>query len=135
VAFTVTCPGDEGALKAPPELIVPALADHITAEFPEPPCTVALHCELAPGATAAGVQDTATDETAVVVKEAVCLEPPHAAQPSRTAYAAKVWPIQKSRSSLFVRMKSFLNRILKAGAAQPGRATAFENGDFRCPPL
>ena len=63
VAVTVTLTGDEGAVKAPVEVMTPALTDHVTAEFRVPvPCTVALHCEAAPGATAAGVQEMATDD-------------------------------------------------------------------------
>lgn len=64
VAVTVTLTGDEGAVKVPVEVITPALTDHVTAEFRVPvPCTVALHCEAAPGATAVGVQEMATEET------------------------------------------------------------------------
>jgi hypothetical protein len=33
VAVTVTFPADDGAVKSPLELIVPPLADHVTAEL------------------------------------------------------------------------------------------------------
>lgn len=60
----MTLTGEEGAVNAPLELMVPALADHLTAEFRSPvPCTVAVHCEVAVGATVVGVQEMATDET------------------------------------------------------------------------
>lgn len=60
----MTFSGDEGAVKAPLELMVPALTAQVTAEFNVPvPWTVALHWELAPGATSAGVQEMATEET------------------------------------------------------------------------
>lgn len=64
VAVTVTLPGDEGAVNAPLELMAPAVTAQVTAESSVPvPCTVALHWELAPGATDGGVHATATEET------------------------------------------------------------------------
>jgi hypothetical protein len=64
VAVTVTVAPAAGAVSSPLAFIVPALAAHVTAELKLPvPCTVALHCELAPVATMAGAQATATEET------------------------------------------------------------------------
>lgn len=60
----VTFAGEDGAVKAPLDVIAPALTDHMTEEFKLPfPCTVALHCESAPGATVVGVHEIATEET------------------------------------------------------------------------
>lgn len=60
----VTFSGNEGAVNAPLEVMDPALTDHVTAEPMLPvPFTVALHCELALGATLAGEQEIATEET------------------------------------------------------------------------
>ena len=76
-------------MKAPLELMVPALTDQVTAEFKVPvPWTVALHCEVSPGASAAGVQEMATEETC----EEDCwggpeLEPPQAVHTTNTADA------------------------------------------------
>lgn len=54
-----------GAVKRPLELIEPAPADHVTAELKDPvPWTVAAHCDVALGATEAGLQDTDTELTA-----------------------------------------------------------------------
>jgi hypothetical protein len=70
VAVIVAAPAAAGAVKRPVELMLPRLADHVTAElkFPEP-FTVALHCEVALMLTVAGVQATDTD---VMVEEDAC---------------------------------------------------------------
>lgn len=76
-------------MKAPLEVIAPALTAHVTAEseLPVPP-TVALHCEPAPGATVAGAHEIATDETC---DETGCgvgdLAPPQPANKSIAAVA------------------------------------------------
>ena len=64
VALTVILLGDEGVVNAPFELLVPTLTNQVTAEFGVPvPFTAALHCEVLPGATAAGEQVMETEET------------------------------------------------------------------------
>lgn len=74
VAVTVAFPAVLGAVSNPAALIVPALALHVTAELYDPvPVTLALHCEVAPGATVAGLQLT---ETAVTVAEPPDPDPP-----------------------------------------------------------
>ena len=80
----VTFAGEDGAVKAPLEVIVPALADHETAESGLPvPCTVALHCEPAPGAIVAGEHEIATEETCEETGcDARTLYPPQAAHKS-----------------------------------------------------
>lgn len=51
-------------MKVPLELIVPALADQLTAELYVPlPCTVASHCDVAPGATMEGLHVTEIEVT------------------------------------------------------------------------
>jgi len=63
VALTVIAPEAlAGAVKSPPEVIVPAEADHVTAPFVVPD-TVALNCCFCPGAstTEAGVTETLID--------------------------------------------------------------------------
>ncbi len=63
VAVTVTDPADPGAVNNPLALIVPPLADQFTVELKLPvPCTVALHCEVALGATVEGLHATDTEE-------------------------------------------------------------------------
>jgi len=63
VAVTVTDPVVLGAVNNPPLLIVPPLAVHVTAELKLPvPCTVALHCEVAPGEIVEGLHATETEE-------------------------------------------------------------------------
>lgn len=58
----LTAPVAAGAVKSPAELIVPALADQVTAELKFPvPFTVAAHCEVALGFMAAGLQAAETD--------------------------------------------------------------------------
>jgi hypothetical protein len=57
-----TAPAATGAVKSPLELMVPALADQVTAELKLPvPFTVALHCAVALAFTVAGLQATETD--------------------------------------------------------------------------
>ena len=63
----VTEAATAGAVKRPLELMVPALADHVTAELKLPvPCTVAVHCEVAPGLTVDGLHAALTE---VIVEE------------------------------------------------------------------
>lgn len=63
VAVTVTDPAEPGAVNNPLPLIVPPLAVQVTAEPKLPvPCTVALHCEVAPGAIVEGLHATDTEE-------------------------------------------------------------------------
>lgn len=63
VAVTFTDPVEPGAVNNPLLLIVPPFAVHVTAELKSPvPCTVALHCEVALGATVEGLHVTDTDE-------------------------------------------------------------------------
>ena len=74
--------------------MAPTLDDHVTAESILPaPSTVALHCELAPGATVAGEQETATEEiceeTGWDGADAGDLLPPHPAHTSTPAEARK----------------------------------------------
>lgn len=62
VAVTVTLPAVADAVNRPAEVMEPALEDHLTAALqPDAPATVALHCEVAPGATDVGVQATVID--------------------------------------------------------------------------
>ena len=54
-----------GAVRRPLELMVPALADHVTAELKAPvPCTLAVHCEVAPGLIVDGMHVALTEVTA-----------------------------------------------------------------------
>lgn len=99
VAFTVTCAGDDGAVKTPPELMVPALADQVTAEAPEPP-TMALHCDVAPGATDAGVQETETDVETGDCEMVLGDELPQPALHKITVPAAKAHATRQPRKSL-----------------------------------
>jgi hypothetical protein len=70
VAVTVTLPAAGGAVKSPLAVMVPPLADHVTAELKLPvPWTVAAHCDVEPALTAAGVQVTLTE---VMVGAAIC---------------------------------------------------------------
>jgi len=63
VAVTVADPVESGAVNNPLPVIVPPLAVHVTAELKLPvPCTVALHCEVALGATVEGLHVTDTEE-------------------------------------------------------------------------
>ena len=63
VAVTVTDPADPGAVKRPLVLTVPPFVDHFTAELKLPvPCTVAVHCDVALGATVEGLQVSAIEE-------------------------------------------------------------------------
>lgn len=58
----VTAPAAAGAVKSPAELMVPALADQVTAELKFPvPFTVALHCAVALLLMVAGLQAAETD--------------------------------------------------------------------------
>lgn len=103
----VTFAGDEGAVKAPLEVMVPALADHVTAEFELPvPCTVALHCEGWLGAIVAGVHEIATEETCEETgcdgcdgEDAGCLDPPHAAHKNIPAEARRSNTVERSENS------------------------------------
>lgn len=108
VAVTVTFAGDEGAVNAPLELMVPALTDQVTAEFNVPvPCTVALHCEVAPGATLVGVQVMATEETCEglwLVGE-VLEPPPQAVQTSIAADATRSHTAKKRGESILEDMQ------------------------------
>jgi hypothetical protein len=107
VAVTVTLAGDEGAVNAPLELMVPALTVQATAEFKVPvPCTVALHCEVEPGATAAGVQEMETEETC----EEVCwdgaeFEPPQALQTSIAEDATRSHTAERRGESILEDMR------------------------------
>jgi len=103
-------------VKTPLELMLPALADHVTARLAEPlPCNVALHCEVAPGAIDAGAQDTETDDTVLATEVAMCCEPPQAAQHSRIVLAAKTHATLRPRISSLAFMHGS-NRSLHAPA-------------------
>jgi hypothetical protein len=71
VAVTVGVAAEEGAVKRPAEeMAPPPVTDHVTAVLKVPvPWTLAEHCEVAPGATVAGVQDADTEE---MVGDVVC---------------------------------------------------------------
>jgi hypothetical protein len=71
VAVTVTVAADEGAVKRPAVVMAPPPeTDQVTAVLKVPvPCTLALHCEVAPAATVAGVQEAETEE---MVGEVFC---------------------------------------------------------------
>ena len=71
VAVTVTVAADEGAVNRPAMVIAPPPeTDQVTALLKVPvPCTLALHCEVAPAATVAGAQEAATEE---MVGEVFC---------------------------------------------------------------
>jgi hypothetical protein len=74
VAVTVTLLLVAAAVNNPAEVMVPALADQLTEELPpDDPVMVALHCELAPGATEEGLQATAIVE---LEGDTVCDDPP-----------------------------------------------------------
>ena len=63
VAVTVTVAAEFGAVSIPFASIVPPLAVHVTIELYIPvPCTVALHCEVAPVEIEEGVHTTETEE-------------------------------------------------------------------------
>lgn len=82
VAVTVTIAAELGALNNPLPLIVPPLAVHITVELKLPvPCTVALHCEVAPAEMDEGAHTADTEEIAgeVVVPVLPIDPPPHPA--------------------------------------------------------
>ena len=66
----LTAPVAAGAVKSPAELIVPALADQVTAELKFPvPFTVAAHCEVALVFMVAGLHAAETD---VIAEEDAC---------------------------------------------------------------
>lgn len=71
VAVTVAVAVDEGAVKSPvEEMVPPPETDQVTAELKAPvPWTLALHCEVAAGATVDGLQVGETEE---MVGEVVC---------------------------------------------------------------
>jgi hypothetical protein len=57
----VTFAAEAGAVNRPVAVMVPALADQVTVELKVPvPWTLALHCDVAPGASVAGAQDAVT---------------------------------------------------------------------------
>jgi hypothetical protein len=64
VAVTLAVTAEEGAVKRPPEVMEPPPeTDQVTAVLKLPvPCTLALHCEVAPVATLEGEQVGATEE-------------------------------------------------------------------------
>ncbi|HEX4311460.1 MAG TPA: hypothetical protein VHZ25_15610 [Acidobacteriaceae bacterium] len=71
VALTVTLAAAAGAVNSPAELIDPPEADQVTALLKLPvPCTVALHCEVAPAVTVEGEQVTDTEE--IIGSAAAC---------------------------------------------------------------
>jgi hypothetical protein len=64
VAVTVTPPAIDGAVKRPVGLMVPVLADQLTAELYVPvPSTSAAHRDVAPAATVEGLHDAETELT------------------------------------------------------------------------
>lgn len=71
VAVTVTVAADDGAVKSPAVVMAPPPeTDQVTAVLNAPvPCTLALHCEVAPVAMVAGVQEAETEE---MVGEVFC---------------------------------------------------------------
>jgi len=71
VAVTVTVAADDGAVKRPAAVMAPPPeTDQATAVLKAPvPCTLALHCEVAPVATLAGAQEAETEE---MVGEVLC---------------------------------------------------------------
>jgi hypothetical protein len=71
VAVTVTLAAAAGAVKSPAELIdPPPETDHVTAVLKLPvPCTLAEHCDVAPGAT---VDDEHVGVTEEMAGEEVC---------------------------------------------------------------
>lgn len=112
----VTFAGDDGAVNAPLEVMAPELADHVTAEFGLPvPCTVALHCEGAPGATVVGVHEIVTEETCEETgcegcegcegedgwdcDDAGAVYPPHAAHKSNPAEARTSNTVERPENS------------------------------------
>lgn len=133
MAVIVTFPGDEGAVKAPLELIAPALTAHVTAEseLPVPP-TIALQCEPAPGATVAGAHEIATDETC---DETGCgardLAPPQPAHKSIAAVATMSSAAEQPEDSALdhMRYQSKGNNGCKGGCAS-SRGRCHANGDL-----
>lgn len=73
VAVMVTLPAEPGAVKRPVELMEPLLADHVT---DVPDWAVALHCDVALGGTAEGLQVTAIAAAVAPIDD--LLLPPHA---------------------------------------------------------
>jgi hypothetical protein len=64
VAVMVTFPAIAGAVRTPAAVMEPALVDQVTAELYDPvPCTVAVHCVVAPALTVEGLQLTETEVT------------------------------------------------------------------------
>jgi hypothetical protein len=92
-AFTVAVTADEGAVKRPAaEIVPPPDTDQVTAELKLPvPVTFALHCEVAPVATAAGEQVGETEEMAgeVAWGAVVPAEPPQETTSEKTRQASK----------------------------------------------
>ena len=82
VAVTVTFPAVAGAVKMPVWATEPALADQVTAELYDPvPCTVAVHCVVAPALTVEGLQLTETEVTVGPWGEVEPMEPLPPPQP------------------------------------------------------
>jgi hypothetical protein len=95
VAVTVTVAAELGAVSIPLALIEPPLAVHVTIELKLPvPCTVALHCDVAPAAMEGGVHTTDTEEMVgeVVVPVLPTDPPPQPALTSSSTDAASTHP-------------------------------------------
>lgn len=82
VAVTVTMPAVAGAVKRPAPVMMPAVADQVTAESAAPLLwIVALHCDVPPVATVEGLHTTESaeadepEEPEEDVEEEVVLEP------------------------------------------------------------
>ena len=80
--------GDAGAVNNPLALMVPPLADQFTEE-PAPAGTVALHCEVALGATNAGLQETVMPPS-IVTLFLLLLLPPQPASTHIVMYITKI---------------------------------------------
>jgi hypothetical protein len=142
VAFTVTVPATAGAVKAPFALIPPAPADQVTAELKLPvPCTVAVHCDVACAAIAAGTQVTATEVMEGDIEaggfELAPPPPPQAVIEKRIAHSTKAYSSQVCvifflkwwREKLLIR--AFLAKTLVRNTFTAKEATAEHIGSVR----
>src|SRR5579862_5237794 len=98
VAVMVTLPAAAGAVNRPLALMEPPLADHVTVV---PAWAVALHCEVALGGTAEGLQATAMAALVVAPIDDLLL-PPHAMKEAGRRQVRAVNRIRDLTISFFI---------------------------------
>src|SRR5579863_5206564 len=111
VAVTVTLPEAAGAVRRPPALMVPLVADQLN-EVLAPVETVAVHCEVDLGAMVDGLHETAT---AAVAEAMGWLEPPQPASGTTTNNARNTKGVKGFNCKYFIvhrRARSFESRPL-----------------------